>query len=64
MHYVYVLSSLTDGGFYIGYSENLPKRLREHTSGASFTTSYRGPWKLTYYEPYPHQADALGANDI
>ncbi len=60
MHYVYVLSSLTDGGFYIGYSENLRKRLREHTSGASFATSYRGQWKLIYYEAYLNQADALG----
>ena len=28
-------------------------------SGA-FATSYRGPWKLIYYESYLDKADALG----
>jgi putative endonuclease len=28
--------------------------------GHSFATSYRGPWKLIYYEAYLEQADALG----
>ncbi len=50
MFYVYVLQSNTDGGLYIGYSANLRKRLREHNSGVAFATSYRGPWRLIYYE--------------
>jgi predicted GIY-YIG superfamily endonuclease len=48
--YVYVLRSGTDAGFYIGFSSNLTKRLRDHENGAAFATSYRGPWKLIYYE--------------
>jgi putative endonuclease len=60
MHYVYVLRSLGDGGFYIGYSANLRKRFRQHVQGSSFATSHRGPWKLIYYEAYLEQADALG----
>ena len=52
MHYVYVLRSLKDSGFYIGYSANLRKRFREHVTGGSFATSYRGP--------YLNRADALG----
>jgi predicted GIY-YIG superfamily endonuclease len=35
-------------------------RLRQHSEGYSFATSYRGPWKLIYYEAYLEQADALG----
>jgi hypothetical protein len=46
MHYVYVLRSVRDGGFYIGYSANLRKRFEQHEKGASLATSYRGPWKL------------------
>jgi putative endonuclease len=60
MHYVYVLRSLSDDGFYIGCTENLRKRFQQHVHGNSFATSYRGPWKLIYYEAYLEQADALG----
>ena len=60
MHYVYVLRSASDDGFYIGYSANLRKRFKEHVKGGSFATSYRGPWTLVYYEAYLEQADALG----
>jgi putative endonuclease len=59
MHYVYVLRSVRDHGFYIGYTSNLRTRL-QHSEGNSFATSYRGPWKLIYYEAYLEQADALG----
>jgi putative endonuclease len=60
MHYVYVLRSVTDHGFYIGYSANLRKRFEQHLRGDSLATSYRGPWKLIYYEAYLEQSDALG----
>jgi len=58
--YVYVLRSESDSGFYIGYSNNLKARLRQHKSGDSFATAHRGPWKLIYYEAYLNQHDALG----
>ena len=60
MHYVYVLRSVRDGAFYIGYSANLRKRFEQHEKGASLATSYRGPWKLIYCEAYLNQSDALG----
>ena len=60
MHYVYVLRSVSDGGFYIGYSANLQQQFEQHLQGDSFATSHRGPWKLIYYEAYLEQADALG----
>jgi putative endonuclease len=60
VHYVYVLRSVTDGGFYIGYSANLRERFKQHSQSNSFATAYRGPWKLFYYEAYLEQSDALG----
>jgi putative endonuclease len=60
MHYVYVLRSVSNDDLYIGYSANLRKRFQQHARGDSFATSYRGPWKLIYYEAYLNQADALG----
>jgi putative endonuclease len=58
--YVYVLQSETDAGWYIGFSTDLRRRLKEHQEGKSFATSYRGPWRLFYYESYLEEADALG----
>jgi putative endonuclease len=58
--YVYVLRSLGDSSFYIGYSSNLKQRILQHRSGKSRATAHRGPWKLVYYEAYLDQADALG----
>ena len=60
MFYVYLLHSAKDTGFYIGYSSDLKKRLRQHREGTAFATSYRGPWKLIYYEAYYERADAEG----
>src|SRR5438552_2078560 len=60
MHCVYVLRSVSDHGLYIGYSANLRRRFTQHVEGGAFATSYRGPWKLIYYEAYTEQADALG----
>ena len=60
MFYVYVLRSDRDSGCYIGYSNNLRARLRQHRNGESFSTAHRGPWTLIYYEAYANQADALG----
>jgi len=57
--YVYVLQSKSDGGLYIGFSTDLRRRLKEHQEGESFATSYRGPWRLIYYEAYLEQEDAL-----
>jgi putative endonuclease len=60
MFYVYVLMSESDSGLYIGYSTNLKKRIGQHKRGAAAATSYRGPWKLIYYEAYCEQLDAIG----
>src|SRR5437868_15493421 len=60
LFYVYSLHSLTDHGFYIGYSTDLRKRLNEHKQGASVATKSRGPWKLIYYEAYIERPDAEG----
>ena len=60
MYYVYVLQSEADTGLYMGFTADLRRRLREHGEGRSFATSYRGPWRLIYYEAYREEADALG----
>jgi putative endonuclease len=49
-----------DAGLYVGFSTALGRRLREHESGATQSTNFRGPWNLIYYETYAEEADALG----
>jgi putative endonuclease len=60
MFYVYLLHSVADRSFYIGYSTDLKRRLSEHKQGASIATKHRGPWKLIYYEANIERDDAEG----
>lgn len=55
-----MLQSKADEGLYIGFSTDLRRRLKEHQAGKAFATSYRGPWRLIYYEAYLEAAEALG----
>ncbi len=60
MFNVYLLHSIADSGFYIGYTTDLKRRLSERKQGASVATRHRGPWKLIYYEAYTERLDAEG----
>jgi len=56
--YVYVLRSLKDGCYYVGYTHDLRRRLEEHNTGKSFATKSRKPFKLLYYEACLNKDDA------
>lgn len=56
--YVYVLESLKDGERYIGYTNDLKRRLEEHKKGLSFATKYRLPFRLIYFEGCLNEQDA------
>jgi putative endonuclease len=62
MFFVYLLEHQIEKTWYIGYSEDLKRRLKEHQSGSgSRTTSLKnGKYKLIYYESYLNKQDALG----
>lgn len=50
-YYVYILESeLIKKELYIGYTEDLRKRFKEHNDGLSKSTKRYLPWKLIYYE--------------
>jgi len=59
MFYVYVLLSLKDSKFYIGYTDNLDRRINEHNKGLVTSTKYRRPLKLVYYEYGGTKEDAI-----
>ena len=52
MYYVYAIKSLKDNRNYIGITNNLERRIKEHNRGKSSTpsTRFRGPFKLIYFE--------------
>ena len=56
MFYVYVIQN-EDHEIYIGSTNDLRKRFREHNAGKSYAT--RGYfWRLVYYEAYLSESDA------
>ena len=58
-YYVYVLLSKKDGNFYIGFTDDLKKRLDEHNKGRVPSTKKRTPLILIYYEACLNQKDAV-----
>ena len=59
MFYTYVLKSIKDGNFYIGWTNNLKDRLEEHNEGLVQSTKNRRPLKLAYYEACLVKEDAI-----
>ncbi len=59
MFYTYVLKSAKDGKLYIGFSNNLKRRLEEHKNGFVVATKYRLPIELAYYEACNKEEDAI-----
>jgi putative endonuclease len=56
--YVYVLRSIKDRELYIGYTNNLKRRLKEHERGYNFSTKFRLPFMLIYFEGCLSELDA------
>jgi len=50
IYYNYVLKSLKDNNYYIGFTSNLEQRLSEHSKGNVKSTEFRRPFILVYYE--------------
>ena len=56
--YVYVLRSLKDKMFYVGFTKDLHSRLKAHNNGEVPSTRRRVPFELVYWEGCLNQADA------
>ena len=59
MHYTYMLKC-KDGTYYIGYTNDLEKRVKAHNEGkgAKYTKG-RGPVELIYFEEYEEKSIAM-----
>jgi putative endonuclease len=57
-YYTYVLLSSKDDKFYIGFTNNLGRRIAEHKSGKNISTAKRLPLELIYFEGHKSRVDA------
>ena len=57
--YTYVLLSEKDNKLYIGYTDNLERRISEHNDGVVKSTRNRRPFKLIYFEACLSKESAL-----
>lgn len=62
-HYVYVLQSMKDNDFYIGYTKNLTIRLKQHNAKKNFSTKSRAPLEYIYIEACINEKDAKRRED-
>ena len=58
MFYIYLLQSQKDKELYIGFTNNLERRLKEHNNGLVTSTKLRKPFELIYVEGYKVEEDA------
>ena len=58
-YFVYILKSLKDKKFYIGFTKNINQRLEQHNSGKVKSTKSRRPFLVVYKETYKTQSEAL-----
>lgn len=59
MFYVYILQSKKDGELYVGCTNDLKKRIKEHNSGLVFSTKNKTPYAIIHYEAFLHKKDAF-----
>ncbi len=52
MYYVYILKSKLKKETYIGSTNDLKRRFKEHNNGVEISTKRYAPWILYYYEAY------------
>lgn len=59
MFTVYILRSDKDKKRYIGFTDNLDRRISEHNSGRVASTKNRRPLALIYSEQFEIKSDAM-----
>ena len=58
MGIVYILQSESTGLYYVGSTNDLPRRLAEHHRAHSLATRGRAPWRLMFQEEYKTLGEA------
>ena len=59
LFYIYILRSQSSKRYYVGSTETVEKRLKEHNSGKSLSTRAGMPWELMHTEAFTTRSDAV-----
>ena len=63
MYFTYILQSESTGKYYIGSTDGLDRRVRQHNDpdyrGSKTTKRFKGPWKLAYAESFKTRSEAM-----
>ncbi len=63
LYFVYILQSQSTGRYYIGQTDDIERRLRQHNApeyhGTKTTKRFPGPWELIYSETYESRSLAM-----
>ena len=63
MYFAYILQSETTGRYYIGSTDDVYRRLKQHNDPeyrhSKTTKRFKGPWKLVYWEKYQSRSEAM-----
>jgi len=51
-YFTYIIESETNHRWYIGHTNNINRRLDEHSSGQNISTRGKGPWKLIFLRDF------------
>ncbi len=58
MYFVYILMSDQDKRTYVGFSDNVERRLTQHNAGQVTATKHRRPLKIFHLEEFPTMKEA------
>jgi putative endonuclease len=57
--YIYIIRSQRSQRYYVGSTEDVEKRLKEHNAGKSTSTRGGRPWELIHTETFATRSDAM-----
>lgn len=57
--YVYILKSKIREITYVGFTNNIDRRVREHNLGKSKFTRIYKPWEIVYTEEFSSEEEAI-----
>ena len=58
MYFVYILISKSYNRRYVGMTNNIKRRFKEHNSGRMKSTKAFTPWEIIYVEKFPIRIEA------
>jgi len=59
MYFVYVLKSISHARTYVGFTNDIDRRLKEHNSGKSKFSSKFTPWEIIHTEEFELKSEAI-----